>query len=359
MLNSSLPLLVALISLGISGIWLAYKLGRSSIWLTYKLSQLKIDDKRGLIIPSFIFLTIPFLAAKSTEIIGISSVGTTTTINPPLLSSSMLLPVVLDSKSNEFILSLLETKVTTPSLSPLLPALMTFILGRASVKFEEWQNTKKRERELLITLIFKIDQMVISPLCKIENLLMSWSDGKLDNMTNLYGMCEQYKLDINDLHKKLGLQLEVLESASGISTLYYIEKTKDELAKIGLMSLGQRIGFPLENKSDKNILRPYDEISYLRVLKIEGYSNIMNLLHEFSPNSKLFNRCISKLKEEKERLLILQKRRESRVRNKRIKDCKDDESKKDWRFYHEDPELAPEYLAIQLIDDTFRQFRAG
>jgi len=124
MSNSLLPLFVYVISFGMTGIWLLHKLG---------FFQIKINDIKGILIPSLVVLVIPFFMARATDFIltevALSDVKSKAAT--AWFELSPLLPPFILSESKPKSTNILST------LSPLLSAITAitiFIFGRISAK---------------------------------------------------------------------------------------------------------------------------------------------------------------------------------------------------------------------------------
>jgi hypothetical protein len=291
MSNSLIPSFAYIFILVISSIWLLHKLG----WLAYILGWIqKINNKSGVLIPSFVVLIAPFIAAKATEFVlhDLKPQSTTISSSLPLLFTPFIW--------SEFVLHEAKPQSTnilsslSPFLSPII-AIFVFIAGRRNANLERKQEDKKEERKQVNLLIFKI-ATAINYLSHIEALLMSSIQYPNDNSDdNKIGEeVTKYKLEIDSIYDKLSFQIEYFSTNDALSGLIYIDTIKNLLASL----------------SSKNKLLPQEklnEIIFLRLRQIEGYKNIISLKQKLVPDIRLIEGYVKKLQQERHRFLGLRK----------------------------------------------------
>ena len=280
MLNLSPPLLVAISSLVISSIWLIHKSELFQMSFDIRKDDLiNIDDKKGILIPSLVFLCIPFITARFTEFI---------------LSSALpsLLLLLNDKSGNKISLSSLLSPIVT---------LFTFvsgqILGQVFTNLQIQRTTRKEKGKQVNLLIFKIGT-VINYLSCIEGLLMSSIQYPNDNSDdNKIGEeVKKYKLEIDSIYDKFSFQMEYFATNDVLSSLLYIDAIKNLLASL----------------SSKNQLLPQEKLSelkFLRLRQIEGYENIINLKQKLDPDIHTIEGYVKRLQKERHRFLELRETR--------------------------------------------------
>jgi len=313
MLNLSFPSLVAIVSLGISGIWL---IKRSELFQIsfdgQKDVQVNVKNKKSILIPVLVFMTIPFLTGRFTDF---------------LLSS--VLPYLLDEKNGNK-LSFLSV------LSP-ITTIVIFVCGqvlqRLFASCDEQKEVKKEKRKKISQLIFNMTTDIIHPLIKIESLL-TYSIRSIDN--NLM------EFENDNICNKLNIELEHLESTSGLASLSYIYKIKNHLAS--LSSKG--------NLSSEDKLK---QLSDIRLYKIEGIESIINLLQDINSDTDSLRFYTNALNQEGRNLLSQRKNRA--IRNREIKKkkalgkkCEVDLELSAYQKY----DIDTEEIVIQKIKEIFR-----
>jgi hypothetical protein len=317
----------------------------SSAWILHKLGflQIKINDTKGILIPSLFVLVVPFLMARATDFI-LTEVAISDVKSKAATAWFPLTPLL-----PHFILSEVKPKSTNilSTLSPLLSAITAitiFIVGRVSAKLEEKKESKKKIRKQLNLLIFKTVTIVINSLSNIEALLMSSIKTDEDDVWNdikILKEIKKYNLEMGSLYEKLSFQIEYFETNNGLASLAYIEKIKNYLASL----------------SSKYKLFPQDklhELSFIRLWQVEGYENIINLKQEFDTDILSIEGYIKKIQKERHRFLEL---RETR------KICMNHPDNSPNKSFTKNPEVAiyrrydidTEYIAIEKIEDILKQ----
>lgn len=285
MSNSLFSSFIYIFSLGISVIWLMHKLE----WFQ------KIDNKSGILIPSFVVLFAPFLVAKASEFVLHDLTPQSTTILSPLLSS-----------------------ITT---------IFVFIAGRISVNSERKQVDANKEIEQVNLLIVKM-ATVSKRLSYIENLLMS-SIRHINENPDIYKEAKKYKLEIESLYEKLSFQVEYFKSNNTLTSLLYINDIKNYL----------------ELLSSKENLHPQDELrelSKLRVLKVQCVENMIDLKQKISQDSGDARHYIEYLKEYRKEFVWYKSDIQTNT-----------QYKEKYEYYGIDTELAAE----ERIKDIFRRLK--
>jgi len=113
-------------------------------------------------------------------------------------------------------------------------------------------------------------------------------------------ICEEaikYKLDIDIIYDKFSFQIEYFRTNYALSSLYYIDNVKNDLASL----------------HSKNKLLPQEklyELNLLRLRQVEGYENIINLKQELDTGILSIEGYIKKLQKERHRFLGLKETRD-------------------------------------------------
>jgi hypothetical protein len=281
------------LSLGLSGTWLAYKLNLFQ-WLK------KIEDEKRILIPSFVFLLSPFLGVW-------------------LIS-------ILIAKDNE--------GVSSETVKLLIPV-ATFILGQTIAKSEKVEEKKKRKIGLAKNLIYETKK-VIKILFDIEDNLRPFNHGKQTSSEVNY-LCKEHKLRIDALYEKLDdtdTEFEVIKTDEGIEIISYIEKIKD-CASLKIL-----------NQEEAGLYKLIE----IRLFQVEGYEKIITLIKDFFPDE--LDNYIDGLNEKKEILEKLKGQREKITRN--WKEMSTKERQREPNHLNElylKYDIDTESEAIQAIDD--------
>jgi len=294
---STTDLFLIVLSLFFSGAWLIYNLYGFQ-WLP------KINDKKGVIIPSFIFLSSPFIA---------------------IWAKSILTHGGVDG--------------IIRSLIPLI----TFIAGQRITKREKQEEIKKQEIALATMLIFQVEENIIQALSAIERELTSGRNNNEVTLDKLRICCDKYNTKIEELYNKFSFQLEVTKTNSGLQTLSYLKETRDCLERITATSL---------TSEDRSYY-----LSEIRVYKIQGYANIITLIKELISNNELLherflNGYIRKLKQELKRLLLLRNIKKTRMKYWQDKSVVERENHPDGDLYFRF-DIDTEDEAIEGIETIF------
>ncbi|NES96462.1 MAG: hypothetical protein F6K32_14760 [Desertifilum sp. SIO1I2] len=243
--------LIVTISLGLSGFWLFSK-GVGFRFLP------KIEDEKGILLPSFVFLISPFIALS--------------------------------------FWSFMATEKIEEIIKPLVP-LATFLLGQALTKKEKYKEEKNKEIDIAILLIFELNE-IIELLHTIEIALMTGNKhgDEINNSSKLKSCYQVVKPKIEKIYSGLRLNLEFLKFDIGINSLFYIKKIKDHLEFVNSNApiTGHRLS----------------ELSDIRIFKVEVYENIIRVSQKPSLKNTFifsyFKNCIYKLEQEHERLIRLE-----------------------------------------------------
>ncbi|MBD1926234.1 hypothetical protein H6F74_08215 [Trichocoleus sp. FACHB-90] len=290
--NVFCPVLLALI---LSFVWLGYNLG------IFK-SSIKINDEKGVLIPSLFLLVSPFLF-------------------------TYLFSIKIYDHIPEIVRSILPVA--------------TFMLGQFITKREKRKEANKKEKELANMLLVIIDQAVIDFLYRLEGKLMCVTDGResFDFIKTYY---EKYKPEIDADYQKIRNQAEILTIHAGVESVFYIKRVRDSLEYM----------YSLE-PTPQNILHTLIEI---RSLKLAGYENILILIKEVINNDVLFNRVIAKLKSERKRFLQIRESHDLYL-NYWINRGENEYRKRQEANPYLGYNINTESQAINHIEDTFKFFR--
>lgn len=255
-------LLAIVLGLSLSGIWLMYKLDQFQ-WVP------KINDPKGIIIPSFVFLLSPFLAV-------------------------WIMPAFISGDVNEII-------------KPILP-LVTFILGQTITKREKQKEENQQKISLVKMMIYNLETNAIELLFKIDRQLMRSLQNDEENVISdeIKHLHKELKLEIEKLHERLSFQLDIIKIGGGIEFLIYVEKIKNE---------AKRMESNLES-GQLNQEYKLSHLSEIRSFVINSYENIIYLIKESITNDEkiyaaLLDNCALKLNQERERLMQLMRCRKS------------------------------------------------
>lgn len=289
--NVFYPVLLALI---ISSAWLGYNLG-------FFKNSLKINDEKGILIPSLFLLISPFLFTYLFSI-----------------------------KIYEDIAEIVR----------LILPVATFILGQFITKREKQKEANKKEKELANMLLVMIDQAMIYFLYRLEGKLMSVTAGR-ENFGEIKNYCEKCKPEIDADYHKIRNQAEILSIDAGVGSVFYFKKVRDYLEYM----------YSVE-PTPQNILQILIEI---RSLKLEGYQHIIILIKEVINNDVLFNRVIAKLKSERKRFLQLRERHDLYL-NYWINRGENEYRKRQEADPYLSYDINTESQAINQIEDTFKFF---
>ncbi|MBD2314647.1 hypothetical protein H6G20_23545 [Desertifilum sp. FACHB-1129] len=240
--------LIVTISIGLSGFWLFSK-GIGFQFLP------KIEDEKGILLPSLVFLISPFVTLYLWHFLAAEAIG-------------------------EFI-------------KPLVP-LGTFLLGQTFVKWDKEKEEKQKKIELALLLVANIDGTLIRRLSILDGKLTSYGDNEY--ITPFKNYINESRPKIDELYDELRFKSELFKYSIGKRIFIYVEKYKDYI-----------------NFIDSISIRPQDrfvELNKIRVLKIEGYVNIIDLIRELVPstdsNYRLLDEWVVKLKLEYARLKSLE-----------------------------------------------------
>jgi len=229
----------------------------------------KIDNKSGILIPSFVVLFAPFLVAKASEFI-------LHDLTPP---------------TN--ILSLLSPLFSQPIVSVLI-----FVLGQVSVWISAKRGEKEEKKKIVNLLVSKIRITVICSLYDIEILLIDSIQYNHSDDTKIFKEAAKCSLEISTLYEKFGFQTDCFETNNGLSSLVYIKKIKDKLKSLSL-----------EDKlSDHSKLY---ELINLREYIVEGFDNIISLTQEINADTEAIEPYIKNLEEFGKTLLRHKQSRDS------------------------------------------------
>lgn len=299
---STQNLIAIILGLFFSGTWLIYKLNRFQ-WLQ------KINDPKGIVAPSFIFLSSPFLI--------------------------MWIVTSLDGGGVDEI------------IKPILP-LATFILGQVIARQEKREDTKQQKMALATMIIYNVETNVIRLLSRIEGQLMaSLQNSEDESIANeIKILFEKFELEVEKLCEKLSFQLDVIKISGGINVLSYVEKVKKDIKRIELIKLTP------ENKSYA--------LADIRLHIVEGYANIMALIKESVPENesahiRFLDSCALRLNQERERLMRLRKTRElimNHWRNKPINEL----MRNSVVYFYFQFDLDPEGEAVREIEALLERF---
>jgi hypothetical protein len=295
-------LLAIILGLLLSGTWLIYKLNRFQ-WVQ------KINDPKGIVVPSFIFLLSPFLAV-------------------------WIMPALASGDIDEII-------------KPILP-LITFILGQVITKREKQREIKQQKIALATMIIYNVETNIIESLSRIEGQLMaSIQNAKEEAITDkIKLLLGNFEPEMQKLHEKLSFQLDVIKIGAGIGTLVYIEKIKNDVKRMESIPLSP------ENK--------LYSLADIRLHIIEGYANVIILVKESIPNdesiyTRFLNGCISKLNQERERLMQLRKMRKSIMEFWKDKPKSERPKNSEMDLYSQF-DIDPEGEAIREIESLLQRF---
>jgi|GEM_PF-3949940 len=291
-------LLAIILSLSLSGVWLVHKLNGFQ-------RLPKINDTKGIVIPSFVFLSSPFLAI-------------------------WIMPALTNGDVNEII-------------KPIIP-LITFILGQTITKREKQKETKKQEIALSTMIIHEIEIDVIGSLSRIEGQLMAsvQKPEAVAIVDEIKSLCEKFELEMEKLDERLRVQLDVIKIDSAIGIPSYIGKIKRDLKRIASIEL-----------TPENRLR---RLGYIRLHIVEGYTNIviLSISHEELKN-RFLDGFILKLNQERKRLIQLRDHKKSITEHWRGKPENERPKNSDITLYLQF-DINTEDKAIQEIESLFQRF---
>jgi hypothetical protein len=251
--------LAILLSVLLPGGWLVYKLNGFA-WIS------KINDPKGILIPSLLFLLSPFFT--------------------------------------EWIVSTRNFTDFPEIAKPLLP-LLTFILGQNIAKRDKVKEREEQQSKIALMLIFKIEMALFEALSFVEREIMSairaGTDAVLEESKTDF---RKHNSKVESIYTELSSQLDLVKSDNGRSCLLYVKKVSDFLEST--------IGSSLCMRDKINLL------TQARVLKIQGYASIMSAAENLSSSTGLLCDqlkigCTLKLNQEKLRLLDFKNDREKKI----------------------------------------------
>ena len=231
------------------------------------------------------------------------------------------------------------------TLSPLLSAITAisvFIFGRISLKLEQREEERKKNRKRESLLIHNIKTFIIHPLIKIETMLTS----SIRSVDECFGnTCIEFKIDsicveareykkVLDAHySKINFELGYLEADNELNSLFYIDKIKNYLSSL----------------SSKSNLSPEDKLdclSWVRLYRVEGIENMINLSKE-NGSLQLYINALNQIGRD-----LLYQRRNRAIKDKKIREgtCEIDLELSTYRDY----DIDTEEIVIQKIKEIFR-----
>jgi hypothetical protein len=297
MTNSLMPVILGLT---ISGIWLASKFNVVSYFS-------KVNDSKGIVIPSIFFLTSPFLF-------------------------TYIFSIKIEHQTNEIFKSSLP--------------IITFIFGQFIAKCEKQKEEYKKHKQSANILMFILEQIVLEYLFRIENELIFIKKTENLNLDDIKKYSGKFKIALDNDYPNLRNQPDFfhIDTVSGSGSLPYIGRVKEKLEYIYSV--------------DKNTFDLIGTLIDVRSLKIQGYLIIIILLKEVIKNDSMFKLCILKLKQERERLVRLKN-----IQAKKLNYCSNPNrainqygqmQEVDWHLLDSDME---EFESIKQIEDIFKDFK--